>query len=444
MRAGAHRLLRALLQGACLTLLPGLAAGAEGPIAWETETLTGDWGGTRSDWSEKGINTELLFKGTLMANPVGGIKRGSDYMQNLEMKVALDTAKLWNVPDSSAYVHFLLNSGGKMNAAYVGSLMGVDNSEVRENNPKLFQAWFNKNFMDSTVSFLAGVYPVDTEFYVTDASAIFLHPSYGMSAEIAQTGRNGPSIYPLASMGVRLKFQPVPTLYAQAALVDGHPGEGRHPHWTRINPFHGDGSFFMAEIGYRPGKAQPREPEGEAIAGTAPKLEERYEPVAKYAVGYWSYSKRFDDLLDTDAQGAPIQRANQGAYFLLEKSVYRTEDAERDVAVFLRHGRAEKDVNIFDRSTGIGVRARGLIPGRVDDIFGVAATRSHAGEKYRLAQEAAGTAIRRNEAVVEVSYRAQVRPWLAIQPDLQRIINPGLQPDIRNATVVGLRCEISF
>lgn len=194
------------MKGALLFALPCHG----GDINWADETLSGDWQGHRNAWSEKGIDTELLFKGTLMANPVGGAKQGSDYMQNLELKVGLDTTKLLNIPDSSAYVHVLLNSGGKMNAAYVGSLMGVDNIEVPENTPKLFQAWFNKNFFDSTLSVLAGVYPVDTEFYVTDSSGIFLHPSFGMAAEVAQTGRNGPSIYPLTSLGVRVKYQPLP------------------------------------------------------------------------------------------------------------------------------------------------------------------------------------------------------------------------------------------
>lgn len=433
---------------ALLIALPCLAHGAEGSIDWETETLGGDWNGTRSAWSEKGINTELLFKGTLMANPVGGAKQGSDYMQNLELKVGLDTAKLWNIPDSSAYFQVLLNSGGKMNAAYVGSLMGVDNSEVPENTPKLFQAWFNKNFFNSTLSVLAGVYPVDTEFYVTDSSGIFLHPSFGMAAEVAQTGKNGPSIYPLGALGMRVKYQPLPIFYAQAAVLDADPGDSRNPHWSRISPFHSDGSLFMAEIGYRPGEAhhmnEPIEPEKGVVLTTAQKLEERYEPIGKYAIGYWSYSKDFEDVFDTDPAGNPLRRKNRGVYLLMENSLYRAEDMARDVAAFFRYGRAEKDVNTFDYSASLGLRVRGLIAGRVDDFFGIAATRSHAGEKFRLAQEAAGITIPAAETAVEVTYRAQVKPWLAIQPNVQRIVHPGLDPALKNATVIGVRCEISL
>ncbi|MDO8207704.1 MAG: carbohydrate porin [Gallionella sp.] len=427
-----------------MMVLPCIAQGADD---WAAETFSGDWNGTRSAWSEKGINTELLFKGTLMTNPSGGIKQGRDYMQGMELKVGLDTGKLWGIPDSTAFIHVVLNSGGKMNAAYVGSLMGVDNGEVNENNPKLYQAWFNKNLFSSTLSVLAGVYPVDTEFYVTDSSGIFLHPSFGMAAELAQTGQNGPSVYPFSALGVRVKYQPSPIFYAQAAVLDGNPGGGRKPHWTRINPFHGDGSLLVAEIAYSPGEAHHMtdpniEPGRGVILSQAEKLEQRYEPIGKYAIGYWSYSKRFDDLFDNDPAGNPLQRKNMGIYLLMENSLYRADDMERDVTAFFRYGQAEKNVNIFDYSASIGLRVRGLITGRVDDYAGFAATRSGAGEKYRLAQQAVGINIPCNETAVEVTYRVQLNPWLVIQPNIQRIFNPGLAPGIKNATVIGLRCEI--
>jgi porin len=116
----------------------------------------------------------------------------------------------------------------------------------------------------------------------------------------------------------------------------------------------------------------------------------------------------------------------------------------RDAAAFLRYGRAEKDVNLFDYSASLGVRGRGMVSGRVDDFLGFAVTHSHASEKLRLAQAATGIVIPGHETAVEVTYRAQVQSWLAIQPTLQRIFNPGLSPDIRHATVIGVRLEIAL
>ena len=87
---------------------------------------------------------------------------------------------------------------------------------------------------------------------------------------------------------------------------------------------------------------------------------------------------------------------------------------------------------------------RGLIAGRADDFFGIAATISNASKKFQLAQKSLGIDIPGNETAVEVTYRAQLKPWLVIQPNVQVIVNPGLAPDVKNATVIGLQCEISL
>lgn len=431
-----------------LALVPAFSWGAELPAKQEAKEAAQSPDASNEESEEKAISTELLFKGTALSSQGGGIQQGNDYMQNLEFKLGVDTAKLWDLPDSSAYIHVLLNSGGKMNAAYVGSLMGVDNSEVTQNGVKLYQAWLNKNFLNSTLSVLAGVYPIDTEFYVTDSSGIFIHPSFGMSAELGQTGSNGPSVYPYAGLGVRIKYQPSPVFYIQAALVDGNPGDGRHPHWTRINLAHGDGSLFIAEIDYRPAEAhhatEEMTPEKHALLTRAEMLEERYEPIGKYAIGFWSYSKRYADLLETDAAGNPLQRKNQGMYLLAEQSLYRADDMERDVAAFFRYGLADRNVNAFDYSYSVGVRVRGLFSGRADDFFGIATTISHVGDKYRLAQLAAGISTAASENAVEATYRYQREEWLAIQPFIQHIAHPGVDNAIGNATVLGVRCEASF
>jgi len=56
------------------------------------------------------------------------------------------------------------------------------------------------------------------------------------------------------------------------------------------------------------------------------------------------------------------------------------------------------------------------------------------------------------EELIELTYRAQVNPWLTLQPDLQYVINPGAgvqDPDdqprnIRNEIVVGCRGVVTF
>jgi len=48
------------------------------------------------------------------------------------------------------------------------------------------------------------------------------------------------------------------------------------------------------------------------------------------------------------------------------------------------------------------------------------------------------------EIVIEVTYQAQITPWLVIQPDLQYIIHPGGTRDPGNALILGGRASITF
>ncbi|HEY5706996.1 MAG TPA: carbohydrate porin [Terrimicrobiaceae bacterium] len=48
------------------------------------------------------------------------------------------------------------------------------------------------------------------------------------------------------------------------------------------------------------------------------------------------------------------------------------------------------------------------------------------------------------EIVIEATYRAQITPWLVLQPDLQYIIHPGGTRDYGNALILGGRVAVTF
>ena len=62
-----------------------------------------------------------------------------------------------------------------------------------------------------------------------------------------------------------------------------------------------------------------------------------------------------------------------------------------------------------------------------------------------------GSPYRSNETVIEATYLYQATPWLAVQPDLQVVVNPGAgipsaasSRPLRNAVVAGLRASTTF
>jgi len=80
-----------------------------------------------------------------------------------------------------------------------------------------------------------------------------------------------------------------------------------------------------------------------------------------------------------------------------------------------------------------------LIPGRDKDTIGLGIAYASISNKLRKAAD-----MDSHETTVELTYRAQLTPWLAIQPDLQIVFNPGADPGVDNAVVSLLRFEASF
>src|SRR3989338_7168626 len=195
-------------------------AGTGKAPGWNTETLSGDWGGVRSSLYDKGVAVGLM---------------------NSEAAVSLDLDKLAGWDATSAFIQYHVQHGNKSINNYVGSFAGVDNIETGTSTGQFFQAWLQKNFADDSLSLLVGLYAIDSEFYVTDTSGLFLQPPCGMSAEMAQTGQNGPPIFPMGAPGVRVKYTSS-GFYLQGALTDGVPGNLNNPHGTQIRLDKGDGT----------------------------------------------------------------------------------------------------------------------------------------------------------------------------------------------------------
>lgn len=396
------------------------AAADEEKANFKEYTLTGDWDGNRTKISEKGLNWEVTYKADFMANISGGIKKSSEYMDNLDIKLKFDGNKALGWKGLSALLYFLSNQGGKLNGHDTGSFMGVSNIEVNTNTAKLYQAWLMQSFFDDKFSFLAGLYDLNSEFYSTESAGLFLHPSYGMGPELAQTGFNGPSIFPTTSLGVRVKWQPSPMISVQAVALDAVPGNPENQYGTHIILNKGEGALLVSEISLHPAiygyKSAALIKEKTDSAQMQNSEGEKYEPTSKYAIGVWHYTARFDDLTDKDITGAPLKRINHGIYALIEQSVYHEkDDMSRGMTVFIRGGITVNSINHIYRYVGAGVKYKGLFPGRDNDQLGLGIARVYSGSKYKQFMMADGLRVHDAETAVEMTYRAQITSVVSLK-----------------------------
>ncbi len=411
---------------------------AETSPDWNATTLTGDWGGARSKLYKNGVSVEIVHKSDVMGVVSGGIKHGAAWMGNSEVAVDMDLEKLLGWGSTTAHFHVHNQLGSKFNRDYVGSFIGVDNIEHVVNTVQIDRAWVDKSFFEEKLSILAGLYTIDSEFYVTETTGLFFQPPYGPGNELSASGQAGPPIFPTGALGLRLKYTSAnKNFYLQGALTDGVPGDPDNLRGTHIKLGDGDGTLGIVELGYTPQKehhhSDSAKPDGSGD-------EEADEFFNKTAIGFWHYSSKTDDLTDFDAQGNPKKRNSQGVYIISERTLLTEEGhPSQGLAGFIRFGTANKDNHQADWTGSIGLRYHGLFSGRDDDIAGIAITVNHASEKYRRANAAEST-----QTSLELTYSAQLKPWLALIPTLQYVHNPNMDPALSNTGILGARAEISF
>ena len=388
-----------------------------------SNALLGDWGGRRVAMLARGYDLQVVYKLDLLSN--NSDSREKIYgLDNLDIKLNVDFEKINGSKNTSAFLHIISNRGDKPGAQSNRLPHGLDNIETPENGntTKLFQAWLQQTFLDERISVLAGLYDLNSEFYYTDSAAMFIHPTFGMSAELAGTGKNGPSVFPTSSFVLRVKTEPSPGYYLQAITLDGVPGDPNNPQGTHVQFNESDGALNVIEAGVPLGSPENAHNN-------------------KLAFGAWQYTTRFDDILDVDANGNPVQRISHGLYAMVEKVLkYQPDTNDAQIKSFFRLGRTEGDTTQFDLALSAGLVFTGLFPGREQDELGIAYAQERNGEKYRLAT---GNPVQ-FEKSFELGYRYHAIHGFIVQPFLQYLQNHSKDMSQDNTWWLGVRLEAAL
>lgn len=397
--------------------------------SYDVTTLTGDWDGRRDALVQSGWTFEAVLKVDALRNARGGMGSGSRAISNLDLKLGIDLEKAFDWAGASALIHVLDNRGNGLNQAYTGALAGVSNIEVPVGTTRLFQAWLQQGFADEKLQVLAGLYPIDSEFFVIESAGLLINPTFGTPGDLALT--RGPSIFNNSAFGLRVKLQnEEKSLYAMGAVLDGIPNDPAHPKRTAVKFDAGDGAFYIGELGWKPAATD------HAFGGFTG---EKYDGVSKLAFGAWQYSAKTADQLNADER-----HHQQGAYVFTERTLFGLGEPGRDVGVFARLSKSDGNTIALDNNINIGMRARGLLASRPDDALLIGWTRSRLASKYRRAELNNGNDTARYEDMLELSWRSAITPYLAVQPVLQSISHPGGAASAERATVLGFRLEVAL
>jgi porin len=406
-----------------------------------------------ADW---GIAFSGTYIGEVLGNVSGGIRRGTIYTGRLDLGTDIDLDRLVGWSGATFHANIYQIHGDGLSRDYIGNLMLVSGVEALPAT-RLYELWIEQSLLGGRLMVKVGQQPSDVEFIDSKYDDIFVNSALGwpgITGVILPAG--GPSP-PLAVPGIRIKAQVTESITAYFAVFDGDAAPAgpedpqiKNPHGLlfRVN----DPPWFIGQLkyGFEIGAA--------ALPGSI-------------TGGAWYHLGTFDDqtvtaqgisLADPTGSGEPANlRRNQGIFAVYEQRLTRSaRDADKGIGLFVRASVSPSDRNLVSLYLDGGIQFSGFSETRPNDRFGVAVTYARISDGARQFDRdlrqftGIATPVRDYEAILEMTYLAEVKTGVSIQPLFQYVMHPAggaVDPNdpsqttrIKDAAVFGVRTTINF
>ncbi len=444
---------------------PASAPAATTPAdIWSRANLLGDVGGLRSWLANGGVTVSLTELTDLHGNATGGVKQGTTVGGLATLTIQVDTAKAFGWEGGLFNASALQIHGRNLSQYYLGNIQTASGIEAAPST-RLWELWYQQSF-GGTFDVRLGQQSVDQEFITSTGSAIFINTAMGWPALPSVDLYAGGPAYPLSSLGIRLRGQPLENVTVLGGVFQDNPPGGAFANDSQLlgatrsgaNFNLRTGALFIAEAQY-----SVNLPSTDDSAPKPAGLPASYKIGAYYDTAGFP-DQRFDTtgqlLASSSSNGQPrLLRGNGMLYGVIDQGVWQEGgDGARLVSVFARAMGSPADRNLVDFSFNGGVTLKAPLPGRDNDILGVGygiakiGGNASAADRDRAALSGVYVPIRSSESSIEVTYQAQVTPWLQVQPDFQYVFTPAggianpVVPGKRlaNEAIFGVRSGITF
>jgi porin len=368
------------------------------------------------DGADTGLSLSAGYTGDLRRNTTGGLAVGTAYSDLLDLGATWTTSNLFTDANLTFNLSVMHVGGDEISGEFVGDLHGVNNIEAPD-AWHLYEFWSEFSFGAANTSLRLGLLDINADFDVPVTSGLFVGSPHGIGTEFSQTGGNGPSVWPVTGLGVRVAGTLGDVLRWRAGAFEGTPGDDDEASFAAFDISRGEGSLLIGELEYAS------------------------ERVNKISLGLWSYTADFDRLDAGQTTAGAQQHGNDGVYALVDVPLAQLGSARLDGS--LRVGVADARFNAIDECIGATVVLSHPFESRPDDAFGFAVAYGHTGDLYRRVQNFAGAAPASAETSFELTWRSPLTDWLALAPSVQFVRHPGADLSMRDAWVVGLRFELA-
>ncbi len=399
------------------------------PGFWEQEELTGDWGGIRSAWKEKGVELEFKLTGFVQGTASGGVRREAEGNGVFKSNFEFDLGKLagwdhWHVQiqTQTRFGGPPLGGIGAINPVNTAAIIpGADNtvfSVTAVNVSKLFPIDLQKGELIAVAFGRFNLVDLaDEDFFAGGGTERFMNISQiGPLTVLRQV--------PLITNGASFAYVRGGEPFITFALLDTND----HSVEPGLDP-------FFADLTFSPGIHFPTKWFGKS---------------GKHSFGAAITTKKytpFDAIKQVVIPGPPLfpiepQGGSWSVNYIGRQ--YIVERGRRDGwGGYTQISFADKATSPITTFAAVGLGGNGLFESRSRDEFGIGYSYTGLSEDLKDNLDLLMIGGRpRGEHGVEMFYNLHITPWLRLSVDLQ-IIRP-TRSIAETAVVPGARLEIVF
>ncbi len=426
-------LARASFAGFATLLLFGEASGAQWLGRWADQpTMTGDWGGLRTRWSEAGVSIFATYGVNLAGNPVGGLEQEVTYVDDQSWGADFDLGKLFCLEGTAVRLSFNNRDGVSLSSDALGALFAVQQLFGGGERPRLMELAISQSFLGGVLNIRAGRVLGASDFATSPLYCEYMNQA--LCGNLGNLGKNIVfSFYPVASWGGRVQWKPEERFMVQAGVFEANPtlNDKNGFDWSTAGAI---GTVTIGEFWYMPGK-QP---------GGWP---------GHYKFGAYYSSADVPDLY-FDADGRPFVESGQpplehsgqsGVYFLADQVLTReAEEGNQGLTALGGVAFASEATNTMPFFFFLGAQYRGAFPNRPDDVLGFSVAQGRISSNLAATQRLEGQIPQNAETLFELNYALHLTNWFVFEPNLQYVLTPGGTGEIDNALVLGLQTTLTF
>lgn len=408
--------------------------------AQDSKTLTGDWGGVRSQLVDQSITLTTIYISDAANNPRGGDEQKTAYADEWAFGATLDLHKLFGWQAGNFQMTVTDRNGHDLDeTANLHTLMQVQEIYGRGQTWRLSEFWYQQAWLDNRFIWKVGRV---TPGKIFGSFACHFENLTFCGSQPGTVRSDDWYNYPVSQCGTSLEFH----ISEQFALNLGV---------YQVNPTYIDDSWAIHH------GLLPNNPSG--TTGALIPLELDWTPQFlglpdNFQFGGWYDTSNANDVyFDVNRQplvltgDEPLRRhGRDGVYLSFEQQISGVA-SKQSAQLFLNITQADRATSpLLDRQIALGVQYKGLFGRRPNDVMGFAVGTSHVNSRVaageRLLDETAGghIPVQSSEYVAEIFYGWTPWPYMTLRPNVQCVLHPGGSNVYENDVVIGLKTTIKF